>query len=1117
MFKKQMPISYRRWANRYRFFDSHPAVGQGCGMWCALGVGAIPCMSTVAAAVALMVAFLRMPCGAAALVGAGEAVVQLPFVDSNPGDDEPEAPVVGEFIIRGSVTVTGAAGYQASDANGSVDQKENLTATITGITRYPVQLIGDNLLSGEPTGASSTTTVGGEGSMVVKIKDSTLRGVWRFVPSPNFDPTMPAATGVLDTGSDYCSGVMDFPPITSTGDSEWGVARNAAYEAFRKANGFTFDIPLGTNEWTLTQSRSGTYQETFLGGSAEGSAQCAVTVAFIPSGMPQWDAILEPVTVDRSAYSKWLPKGGPSEDEPGAYLGARVYLRAMNGSTAIPPQAKFTFFLKDVSREPGICMNFPHRNEPSRGKSTDAPYDLRIMESDELTVAGEGQQAETRDLVREAGVTVACYDHGAYGKLKVVAQTVTGLTLVARVEQPAGDFLSIPLDENQNHVADAWEKDTEVFDQNLDANWEGTLDPAYEGQALEGDGISLYEKYRGFLVLTPDGEEAHERPSPRLKYLFIRNPDRLLREVFRSEDGFAESYPSASKCEVRYISSMGWTGPGAFKDKKRIVNFNCSEDKHVVDQHALYVTVNPSKNPFYSDEWIKLGKSLGSTREAEQTQAFGTTYPDRTAPSAFLDHWRPASTFQVEIFASNITNRVFQTVRYHTSADCPAPCDATGLDAWTCAYIGAFPFSFRTKYTIAFCATTSHELGHATGLNHHDPADGDAKDADLANCIMRYYGHAEFGRNVGDRFELIARGHNPSFFCRKSFNCWGQLQITDKPAASAGSASVMARDTHAPRIAWTSPVTPPVPVETRLLVSADLDWQDMVEGDPLRLWVRLHGTTGAVKADWTEGLALTLRRLSGANPKGVTLGPDRWRAFLQAAPFDFGLLNVTNVTQIREFLVPPDRAALEAGRYALDIAWNGTPYAPATMLPTDGVVRVPTLEFEVLPATNAVLQALGRRHFAWYHYLVGDLPAVLAHARQAHQLDPSASDPLAIQSEMILAEAAAVSGAPLEGALTLDRLRRQLPSANTSAAELVIERFGLLAPRLRPAETPGGQGPKWILSAFPGQRYVVQVSSDLEHWSSISTNTPTTPEVTLPEVQVTSGPQQFFRVLWVPE
>ncbi|MCZ7640432.1 MAG: hypothetical protein M5U12_32880 [Verrucomicrobia bacterium] len=97
--------------------------------------------------------------------------------------------------------------------------------------------------------------------------------------------------------------------------------------------------------------------------------------------MPQWDAILEPVTVDRSAYSKWLPKGGPSEDEPGAYLGARVYLRAMNGSTAIPPQAKFTFFLKDVSREPGICMNFPHRNEPSGGKSTDAPYDLRIMES----------------------------------------------------------------------------------------------------------------------------------------------------------------------------------------------------------------------------------------------------------------------------------------------------------------------------------------------------------------------------------------------------------------------------------------------------------------------------------------------------------------------------------------------------------------------------------------------------------------------------------------------------------------------------------------------------------------------------------------------------------------
>lgn len=1071
---------------------------------------------TWAAAAALIAGLSYSPCGAGGVAGVGGVMDRRPFMGLGQEDDGTEPPVVGEFVVRGSATVNGTASYQASDSNGSVEQKEDLTATITGTARYVVQLIGDNLLSGDPTETSSAATVGGEGSLVVKIKDSTLRGDWRFVTSPNFDPTEPGVTGVLDTGSDYCSGVVDFPPVTSTGDSEWGVARNAAYEAFRKANGFTFDIPSGTNGWTLTQSRSGTYLETFLGGSAAGSAQCSVTVTFIPAGLPQWEAILEPITVDRSAYSQWLPKGGPGEDEPGGYLGARVYLRAIDGSTALPPEAKFTFFLEDVSREPGICMNFPPRREPAGGESTLAPYDLRFLESDELRVAEDGQQAETEELVREAGVAVACYDYGAFGKLKVVVQTVTGLTLVARVEQPAGYFLAIPLDENRNYVADAWEKDMGVFDLNLDAKWEGTLDPAYQGQALPGDGISLFEKYRGFMVLAPDGEEAHERPSPRRKYLFIRNPDRLLREVFGSEDGFAESYPSASKCEVRYIGSMGWTGPGAFKDKRRIVNFNSSEDKHAVDQHALYLTVNPSKNPFFSAEWVKLAKALGSTREVEATEAFGVTYPDGSAPPAFLDHWRPASVFQVEIFAANITNRVFQTVRYHTLADCPAPCDATSLDAWTSAYIGAFPHSFRTKYTIAFCATATHELGHATGLNHHDPADSDAKNGALANCLMRYYGPAEFVRDVGDRFELAARGHNPSFYCRESFDCWGQLRVTDNPAASKGTGNAMAHDTFAPRIADTGRFAPVAPVETRLQVSADLDWQEMVEGDPLRLWVRLHGTTGEVSGDWTKGFALTLRRLSGANPKEVVLGPDRWSGFLRAEPFDFGLLNVSNPTRIGEFLVPPDAAVLDAGRYALEIAWNGAALAPASVLPTDGVVRVPALEFEVFPATNAVLQALGRRHSAWYHYLVGDLAAVLATAREARQLDPGASDPLAIQSEMIFAEAAAASGTPMEGARVLDRLRRQLPSPNTSAAELAVGRFGLLAPSLRSAENPGSQGPKWILSALPGQTYVLQRSGDLEHWVPISTNTPTTPEFALPETQTSGAAQQFYRVVWVP-
>ncbi|MCK6501536.1 MAG: hypothetical protein L6Q38_18815, partial [Nitrospira sp.] len=165
-------------------------------MRCAFGSDGVPCVATVVAAFFLIAAQFYVPCGAAELAWDGQSRIWRPLIGLNQEDDDTDPPVVGEFVVRGSATVNGTAAYQASDSTGSVDQQENVNATITGTTRYVVQLIGDELLSGDPLGASSATTVGGEGWLEVKIKDTTLRGAWRFVASPNFDPTESAATGV---------------------------------------------------------------------------------------------------------------------------------------------------------------------------------------------------------------------------------------------------------------------------------------------------------------------------------------------------------------------------------------------------------------------------------------------------------------------------------------------------------------------------------------------------------------------------------------------------------------------------------------------------------------------------------------------------------------------------------------------------------------------------------------------------------------------------------------------------------------------------------------------------------------------------------------------------------
>jgi hypothetical protein len=1036
---------------------------------------------------------------------------------------------IGVFVARMSLSASGSYSGSVTSVSGSANWSEDYSWTLqsecrTEVTQSSRTAYGDGAI----LESHSSETVGGGGSAAAGPGTKS----WTYQSNPDFDTQASHVASSLifyldpnKVSSAWASRTEYRPPrryrITPEGELPLDGAWSAVAEAVSGLSGVQFEVPSDlTASWSYTKTVSTNVSWTGLFEKADASATCTYSVEYIPEGLPQWEAVMEPNPFGSMlpAFDQWLPVGGEDESKPGGICVVRVFLRSKTDPDAIPPLARFTIQLSDVSREPGICLNFPHRSAPPSGSGDEAPFDLQIAPGKNMKLAENGQYAEVTNAVAELRLGIQTYDYGAFGKLKVTANTVDGQTLVAHVDgHPDQFFLNLPVDENQNHVADAWEKDMEVFDRDLDAKWEGTLDPKYDGQALEGDGISLYEKYRGFQVLTSAGDPEHERLDPKLKYLFVRNPDRLAREIFRSEHGLQESYPAASKCEVRYVGSMGWTGPGAFKDKKRIVNFNYTKDKHAVDQHALYVTVNPSKNPFQSDEWVKLARDFGRDKAAEEVDAYGCTYLDYTAPAAYKDHWRPASTFQVEIYAANLTNRVYHTVRYHTEADCPSPCDEESLQLRTAAHIGAHPSSFSTKYTIAISATTTHEMGHATGMNHHEPAQSDPLKPDLANCIMRYYRRTEFERNVADRFELLARGHNPSLFCRNIFDCWGQLQVTDNPAASKGAAPASPVHHSPSRVARAGLLLPPLfPVETRLELSADLEWPEVVAGDPLRLWVRLHGTTSAVAANWTEGLVLTLRRLSDSNPPEVVLEPDRWPAFLQPVSFDTRLLAITNVTRIREFLVPPDVADLEAGtRYALDVAWKGAAFAPAMLLPTNGVVTIPTIDFEVQAATNATLEALGHRHLAWFHYLVENSPGVLTHTREADRLDPEAAGPLAIQTQLMRATAAASLQVPLEGAQVLDRLRRQPLGENNTAAEVVADRFRLLVPEMRVAEIPDARG-GWRLEvrALPGQTYVLQGSTDLITWTSISTHTPGTSQFEWPRVLGTEGRHQFYRVLW---
>ena len=1036
--------------------------------------------------------------------------------------------------MRVTLSVSGNSSASVSSSDGSVVTTDAVNASMTSEVHYSLEELGRSLVNGDLVRYTASESVGGGGSS--KATDSeghTFISRWTYKAVDDFAKDQPPLGGALnldldDTTLDYCGVALSFPSIESVSEgTPSGFARDAAFEAFRKMPEFDFAsmLPRKLEAWSETRTHTGTSSLDFGSARGSGSATATVTVALYPGPPPQWELVFVEPT-DGTAYREWIPAGSTNNStEPGSYIGFGVRLRAKDGSDRVPPKARFTFLLKDVTREPGSCVNFPPRSAPAHRSGGTFPFDLRLRESDALEMLGEDQQsAQTVEIDRQAGVAIECFDFGAFGKLKVIAQTEDGLTLEAHVDGHDDQvFETVPYDSNDNQIADAWERRMQVLDRNLDAKWAGTLDPIYAGQAIEGDGISLYEKYRGFYVLSNGVERVYERLDPRRKYVFVRNPDRLVSQIFRHADGSPESYANASRCEIRYVSEGGWTGLGSFAAGKRVVNFNCAPERHAVDQHALYVIVDPSPNPQQPADWMAMMNRLGAPQVDEPIDRLneGETYPDTTGPAAFADHWRPARVYEVVAFASSITNYLVDCVRHH-SASLTAGLTQAQADALIGGFIAGNLPDYRRKYVIELSATLAHEMGHATGLNHHDPTDSDFSRADLRNCTLRYYSPREFAADTVDRFELSARGHEPSTFCRAGFNCWGQVQVNDDPAAPAERAAAAA----AAQGPLADPVTsrralqsgpPPADVDPGPLeLSADLAWREIAAGDPLRVWVRLHGPTRGVAANWADGVRLTLVRIGAAGQRETVLGPDAWKPFLQQAGFDTRLIPVPDVTLIREWLASAEAASLAPGRYELEISWAGAGLAPAETLPAGGVLSAGSIGFEAVPAIGPRLLALHERHLAWACNAAGDDRGVLEHRREADRLDPGADDRLAFDVHFLAAASALRQGDPYEAARSLQGLTQPRDGSPSHAAELALERLTNLAPRLSLLEPADETRPTLLqLEGLPGQSYLLEGSADLRHWVPISTNTLVGSAMPVADRRPGPGANGYYRVRWV--
>lgn len=323
-------------------------------------------------------------------------------------------------------------------------------------------------------------------------------------------------------------------------------------------------------DFTASGSIQGQYGDMF------GSGEMTATYSLRRQGEE-----VEAVIVPSKGYAGWMPEAGPSAASPSTNPVVVVAELRLKGTKAPPPvrRARFRFELVNGTKKPGLCVNDPPKSEAK----TD--FDLQFGKSKGIEPTNEKQRYETEELTTESSAIVLCYDYGAAARVKVTAITDVGGDRGGG-SRPELKWLDLPEDANENRIADAWERGEGIWGEVEEPAWDEANDP--KDQDGKGDGISLYERYRGFRF----GRD-HERLEARKKHVFIHDPDGLVHLNL----GSVMNFEAASGLRVRFVDDRRWTAGDFGEPEADRQKFNTSGFGHAVDQHALNVRLVHSRSP----------------------------------------------------------------------------------------------------------------------------------------------------------------------------------------------------------------------------------------------------------------------------------------------------------------------------------------------------------------------------------------------------------------------------------------------------------------------------------------------------------------------------------------
>lgn len=467
-------------------------------------------------------------------------------------------------------------------------------------------------------------------------------------------------------------------------------------------------------------------------------------------------------------YAQWFPKPYVADANLAKILGVAphdeslaltVHVRVKTAEGQPVKKVFMDLRLKDLSKNKGYAANYPLKAEQVVG--------LRFLpDQPGLDDVSNGDTSaphlRTHERVSELTVKVVANEPGAFGNLEVVSEDLDG---TAALYKPTGEnYLRVPKDDNGNKVADGWEQAQGVRP-NLPATWDEDESP--QGQRRNGDGYTLYEEYRGFVVLKDQGssELTHLRTDWNSKDIFIWDKDGIIKTYYEPHNA------EAARLVLHYVDGGLMKQAQNADPDHRWMNFNTDPQLRYARQYGVIALIDNALTD-KKGQPIDGGASPwgGVNNNATYFQAMRSFYEIR--------------------------------VNFKNSAS-----KFTGL--------GSPEFGFTPKEVDAVILgerydLVIHEFGHQIGIRHHFPKgvtfdyaapkytpEGKldwpetipSQAEGVTDCVMRYYSQADV--NETRRTHVLKystrychkgeTAHYANGVTGPSDDCYGQIDVKSDP------------------------------------------------------------------------------------------------------------------------------------------------------------------------------------------------------------------------------------------------------------------------------------------------------------------------------------------------